>query len=834
MTVTSPSPKLQASLFAILACLTLLATSAVSAQDQATPSVEMTINADKTIQQIDERIYSHFLEHIYNSCNGGLWGELVWNRSLEAGKDAGWVFEDGVLKQTTRATDCRFLLGVKEESESPWTDYDVRVLAKKVAGSEGFLVLFRAAPDMSSYYWLNLGGWENRFVAIEKQTPKSNGRHIVGGQKPIPPIEPGEIYDIRIVVTGQNIKVFVNQELVHEVFDPDENAPKSGCVGVGTWGTQAEFGQVLVRDLRRQKLFDLADADVAIKTPVDVRYWTVDGQAEKRRGDARNSDKYLRFTGEGSIEQGNFNLQGGEIYDYSFWTRGEGDVSFNVASQGEDVKAFAKVAVKNDDWFKVSGTLSLSDSKPNSTIRLGFAPKDGASLDVDQISLFPRSWRAKTGGYRPDLLEAIAALRPTMIRWPGGCYASAYRWKSGIGPQDDRVAYPLELWNDVDVNSFGIDEFIPFCRRVGAEPIMVVDVGTAQWVNAVGDPALKDVDWIQEVCDWVEYCNGSTETKWGAERAKNGHAEPYGVKYWEIDNEVRSSDTPSEKYVAILDELVPRMKKIDPSIKIIACGSWTGDKMRWDSDIVKGAAHEIDYLSLHRYDDPNRFAVAPYENEKFYADHREMIANSKNPELKLFSSEWNAQSTDWRTGLHAGGYLNGCERVSDVLAIAAPALFLRHQTATGWDNAFVNFDNNGWFPAPNYVVMQLWRNSYAPNLVELTSESAELKGDTPIINAVATKSEDGKTIYLKAVNNLATDVKFNVACNALEPNAKVEATVVSPELEENETARDKLAKRNDLDSPNRIEAKPLAVEIVDGKLTFVAPSYSAFVVKIVK
>ena len=822
------------SVITAFSCYASFAARSANAEDSASRSVELSINANKVVQRIDERIYSHFLEHIYNSCNGGLWGELVWNRSLEAGKDSGWSFSDGVVKQSSHATDCRLLLGAEQQADSTWTDYDVRVLAKKVSGSEGFLVLFRAAPDMSSYYWLNLGGWNNQYVAIEKQTPRSNGRRIIGGQKRIPPIESGEIYDIRVVVTGQNIKVFVNQELIHEVYDPDENAPKSGCVGVGTWGTAAEFGQVLVRDLRRRTLFDLADAQIKLNSPVDVRYWTVEGQVEKRAGDARNSAKYLRFSGEGALAQGEFNFQKDEVYDYSFWTRGNGKVAFNVALQGEDAKEIAAFPVNNEEWVKMSGSFTASASKSDSAIRLTFAPNEGAALDVDQVSVFPRSWREKNDGFRPDLLQAIADLRPKIIRWPGGCYASAYRWKSGIGPQDDRVAYPLELWNDVDVNSFGIDEFITMCRRVGAEPLMVVDIGTKQWTDAVGDPALKDVDWLQEVCDWVEYCNGSVETKWGAERAKNGHAEPYGVKYWEIDNEVRATDTPSEKYVAILNELIPRMKKIDPSIQIIACGSWTGNKMKWDSEIVQGAAQNYDFLSLHRYDDPNRFAVAPYENEKFYADHREMIANSKNPNLKLFSSEWNAQSTDWRTGLHAGGYLNCCERVSDVLVIAAPALFLRHKTATAWDNAFVNFDNVTWYPAPNYVVMQLWRDSYAPKLVELTSKSSELQGEAPIINAVATTSEDGKTIYLKVVNNVPDDVEFNVACDALDANAKVKATVVSPELAENQTAQDKLSKRNDLDAPNRIQAKPLPVKFDGGKLTFTAPSYSAFVVKIEK
>ncbi|MBP5622771.1 MAG: hypothetical protein J6X44_12230, partial [Thermoguttaceae bacterium] len=382
--------------------------------------------------------------------------------------------------------------------------------------------------------------------------------------------------------------------------------------------------------------------------------------------------------------------------------------------------------------------------------------------------------------------------------------------------------------------SFGIDEFIPLCRRTGAEPLMVVNIGTAQWINAVGDPNLKANDWLQEVCDWVEYCNGDASTKWGAVRAQNGHPEPYHVKYWEIDNEVRSSDTPANVYVKIINDLVPRMKEIDPSIQVIACGSWTGDKMRWDSDIIKGAGKNFDFLSTHRYDDPNGFAFNPWDNERFFKAHRDMIAQSENPNIKIFNSEWNAQSTDWRTGLHAGGYLNCSERAADVVAICAPALFLRHKTATGWDNAFINFDNNSWYPAPNYVVMKLWRDAFEPNLVEMTSDSPELNGDNPIVNAVATKSDDGKTICVKAVNNTEKTISLKLSFDESVDlaNANINAQIITPNLNEGENTNAKLRKRNTFVEPNAIAPRELATELVDGQLVVSADSLSAFVVKI--
>ena len=341
----------------------------------------------------------------------------------------------------------------------------------------------------------------------------------------------------------------------------------------------------------------------------------------------------------------------------------------------------------------------------------------------------PESWR-QAGGFRPDLLQAIAELRPPVIRWPGGCFASPYRWKDGIGPQHKRGPHPLNMWDDKEVNSFGTDEFIAMCRQVGAEPLIVVNIGTPNWNRDV-----LDNDFLQEVLDWIEYCNGPADSKWGKVRAANGHPEPYGVKYWEIDNETWHMGAETLRRVGESFRARPCARPI-PSIKLAACGSAGygdgGNGLAWNRVLIEQCADKIDYLSIHHYENPNRFADGPPAYEAFFRQTGELIAASKNPQLKIYVSEWNAQSTDWRTGLYCGGLLNAFERCGDVLEIGGPALFLRHVSASAWDNAFVNFDHRSWFPAPNYVVMKLWRDHYAPHRIALD-------GETGPLNAVATR-----------------------------------------------------------------------------------------------
>ena len=205
----------------------------------------------------------------------------------------------------------------------------------------------------------------------------------------------------------------------------------------------------------------------------------------------------------------------------------------------------------------------------------------------------------------------------------------------------------------------------------------------------------------------------------------------------------------AEEYAAWVNRFAPAMRKADPTIKLAACGiagyGDGGNGLAWNRVLIECCADQVDYLSIHHYESPGRYADGPRAYEAFFRKTGELIAASKNPKLKIYVSEWNAQSTDWRTGLYCGGLLNAFERCGDVLEIGGPALFLRHVSASGWDNAFVNFDHRTWFPAPNYVVMQLWREHYAPQRIALDGESAPL-------NAVATKSADGKTLYFKAVN----------------------------------------------------------------------------------
>jgi len=126
--------------------------------------VVLSIDPDNVAGRIDEKIYGHFLEHIFHSVNGGLWGEMIWDRSFEGGAtpEPQWSSDHDVLVQNSLGTNVRLLFG-----DPNWKDYEFTLEAEKVGGEEGFLVLFRAADD-DHFYWLNLGGWGNIRHSLER------------------------------------------------------------------------------------------------------------------------------------------------------------------------------------------------------------------------------------------------------------------------------------------------------------------------------------------------------------------------------------------------------------------------------------------------------------------------------------------------------------------------------------------------------------------------------------------------------------------------------------------------------------------------------------------
>lgn len=787
-----------------------------SIQETATP---FAVDSTNVLNTIDENVYGHFLEHIYHSANGGLWGELVWNRSFEMTGSGGaiWTIDGNELVQSSLATDVHMEFG-----NAGWSDYEITLEARKDGGSEAFLIVFRAL-DSDNFYWCNLGGWDNTQHAVEKEV---NGGRSVVSSTVSGSIPTGEWVDIRIRCEGSRFRVWLDEANNPDPlfdFTDSSGAYLTGRVGLGTWATAARYRNIQVTGLPSTNVL-FSGLPAVPDAGFGADFWSVFGGASASiSSDALNDDYAVRIVstgGETGLVQDDFAFTS-QAYHGSLWMKGTLAAGVRVdLLDGTTVIGQATLPAPTAAWaeypFQVTPTAARNDGRLRITL-LG-----AGTVTIDQVSLMGQD-ALDTGGFRPDLLAAVDGLRPPIIRWPGGCFASAYFWKDGIGAQHERKKYAINLWDDQDTNSYGTDEFLRMCEAIDAEPLICINTGLLNGTCGVSIPfKLTPEEYLQDALDWMEYCNGDAQTTyWGGVRAANGHPEPYNVTWWEIDNEVWSTGYGGGivNYIPIVQTFAPAMQakaaELGTPIQLIACGGGSYD-MGWNRALIDACAPLMDSISVHHYEGADGYKSGPITYDSFLAELSDYIAGSANPEMKIYNSEWNLQTTDWRTGLYAGGILNVYEKHGDTFTLGGPALFLRHTSATGWDNSFINFDHTGWFAAPNYVVMKLWRDHYAPYRVETTGGDANL-------NVVTVMSEDEQTLTIRIVNADAVDksVAFEIDASFVPDAAYIE--YVAP---------GSLYARNTLAEPDavRVEAKVVGI---DGRtLRFLMPAYSTGVVTV--
>lgn len=209
-------------------------------------------------------------------------------------------------------------------------------------------------------------------------------------------------------------------------------------------------------------------------------------------------------------------------------------------------------------------------------------------------------------GLRTDIVDGLKELAPPVIRWPGGCYADTYHWRSGIGKRAERpVTYNENFGTyEIDTNQFGTHEFMKLCRMVGAKPWLNINMLSGS---------------VAKMREWMEYCNRSEPTTLAKEREANGSKEPFGVEYWGIGNEVwggggtMTAETYASEYRKYATAF-PNFATVEnaftnlPVMKRIASGS-DGNKPKervaWTKDFFKEMAKyrhpAVDAYDLHFY-----------------------------------------------------------------------------------------------------------------------------------------------------------------------------------------------------------------------------------------
>jgi alpha-L-arabinofuranosidase len=367
----------------------------------------------------------------------------------------------------------------------------------------------------------------------------------------------------------------------------------------------------------------------------------------------------------------------------------------------------------------------------------------------------PGSPFANEQGLRTDVIAALRELNFTTIRYPGGNFLSGYEWRDGIGPKANRPRRRELAWESTETNQFGTHEFLAFCREIGTEPMLGVNLGTGT---------------IQSAGEYVEYCNGAAGTAYADLRAANGAPEPFGVKYWCLGNEMdgpwQIGHLNAEEYGKKAREAAKIMRWHDPSIKLILAGSSSTGMAtypEWDRVVLEACYDQVDYLSLHYYATNNANDSASYlALAQHFEEHLDTLAGAiryvrsklrSKRDVYLSWDEWNiwykarTMKGGWAEAPHlieevynledalvAAQWMNVFLRRADVLKIACLAQIV-NVIAPILTRSDALLKQSIYYP---FLLFSRYAKGYALNtLVDAPTTPTKQYGDVPILDVSA-------------------------------------------------------------------------------------------------
>ncbi|MGH9308138.1 MAG: alpha-L-arabinofuranosidase C-terminal domain-containing protein, partial [Vicinamibacterales bacterium] len=441
------------------------------------------------------------------------------------------------------------------------------------------------------------------------------------------------------------------------------------------------------------------------------------------------------------IHQGRLPVRAGIEYRGSLWLRtwdfaGRLSAALEQDRTGGEIYTSTELGDVAADGAWKQYRFVLRPARADPLARLAILLDGRGRVWIDQVSLMPGD---AVDDVRADVFERVKALQPAFLRWPGGNVAQDYHWIWGVGPRDERREWiNLSWWNEREPSDFGTGEFIRFCRNLGAEPHLVV--------NVEGRGATAE-----EAAAWVEYANGAPTSKYGALRAKHGSPEPFGLKTWEIGNEIwgdwvrghSDADTYARNYLRYREAMLA----VDPSLRFIAVGD---NDMAWNRTILGRAGALIDYLAIHHYDglreggrEYANLMARPLFYERFYREVARAISElAPGRDIRLIINEWNTslpvpRQHSMESALYGARLMNVFERAGDLVSMTAVS-----DLVNGWSGGIIQASRHDVFVTPTYLVIRLYnehlgRDRLAVRISSPTFDSSNEGTAIPVLDAVA-------------------------------------------------------------------------------------------------
>ncbi len=468
---------------------------------------------------------------------------------------------------------------------------------------------------------------------------------------------------------------------------------------------------------------------------------------------------YNGWTGIGIQNEGfdGIVIRPGETYNFSMFARcvDREKIIMRISILGESnmILGDTILTVSQNNWKNYRTT--FTPSVGNNHARLSLVMLSEGSVDIDMVSLIPQD-TYKQHGLRRDLCEALEAIHPKFVRFPGGCvvhgggdgFWDTYRWKNTVGPKELRKSLK-NPWGYHQSMGLGYYEYFQLCEDLGAEPLPILPTGVScqgaggSWglreQNQMVVPMNEMDEWTQDVLDLIEWANGDVTTKWGAIRAEAGHPEPFNLKYIGLGNEEKITPEFEERFKYIYNTV----KEAYPNIIIVGTAGPGSHKGNPDYDNAWRFAEEIDLpiIDEHYYE----------RREYFLNNQHNYDSYPRGRKTKVYLGEYAMKDRDWTwmDALSEGLYLLSIERNGDVVCMTSYAPLFAKRGHTNWDPDLIYFDNTSVYLTCSYYVQQMFGissgNYFYDNIVTFKN-SSNLLGSSVIFNSKT------RQLYLKIIN----------------------------------------------------------------------------------
>ena len=488
---------------------------------------------------------------------------------------------------------------------------------------------------------------------------------------------------------------------------------------------------------------------------------------------------------------------------YAKATDGLGPLHWNLVSNktGKSV-ASAEVPSIGSDWKQYTVTLHTGKIEASEAYHLELTLTKPGTLWMTLVSLFPPTYHDRVNGNRVDLMEMLGGLHPAFLRFPGGNYLEGdhlderYEWKKTIGPLVDRPTHPSP-WNYHSSDGLGLLEFLEWCEDLHMQNVMAVYAGYSMKQEHV-EPGPKLDPYVQDALDEIEYATGGTDTKWGAQRAKDGHPAPFKLAYVEIGNEDFFDQ--SKSYDGRFKQFHDAIKAKYPDQKLIATAPVTSVK----PDVLD----DHFYLSAEKYFDD----IHHYDN-----------FDRNGP--KIFMGEYatmeGSPTADFGAALGDAAWLTGVERNSDVVVMSsyAPLLVNVHPGGMQWHPDLIGYNGLTSYGSPSYYVLSLFAEKIGDEVPEST-----LTGAGPRVAYSVTNDKAKGKVFVKIVNGVATAQELEIdlgGVSAIAGPAKVTRLhALSP------------VDTNTITDPKHIVPVEITAPVAGTKLKHSLPGYSFEVIEL--